>query len=61
MACYLQLLSVSVFQNIVPHSSIKDVLELFVPENKLNSVQAEAEMLPSIEITKVSSCTDAVL
>lgn len=61
MACYLQLLSVSVFQNIVPHSSIKDVLELFVPENKLNSVQAEAEMLPSIEITKVSSCMDAVL
>lgn len=37
----------------MPHGSIKDVLELFVPENKLNSVRAEAEMLPSIEITKV--------
>ena len=45
----------------MPPGSIKDVLELFVPENKLNSVRAEAEMLPSVEITKVSSCADAVL
>lgn len=60
-ACCLQLLSVSLFQNIVPHSSVKDILELFVPENKLNTVQAEAEMLPSVEITKVSSCMDNVL
>ena len=45
----------------MPTGSIKDVLELFVPENKLNSVRAEAEMLPSVEITKVSSRADAVL
>lgn len=43
----------SLFQNIVPHGSVKDVLELFVPENKLDHVRAEAEMLPSVEITKV--------
>lgn len=45
----------------MPHGSVKDVLELFVPENKLDSVRAEAEVLPSIEITKVSLCVDAVL
>lgn len=50
----------SLFQNIVPHGSIKDVLELFVPENELSSVRAKAEMLPAVEITKVSLCADAV-
>ncbi|NWX37079.1 PAPS2 synthase, partial [Notiomystis cincta] len=41
------------FSNIVPQGSIKDVLELFVPEDKLSSVQAEAEKLPAVEITKL--------
>lgn len=44
-------------QNIVPQGSIKDVLELFVPEDKLSSVRAEAEKLPAVEITKVLSHT----
>lgn len=55
------MLSLSLFQNIVPCASIKDVLELFVPENKLHSVRAEADMLPSIEITKVTSHLNAAL
>lgn len=32
---------------------MKGVHELFVPENKLDQVRAEAEALPSLEITKV--------
>lgn len=53
----VQMLPVSVFQSIVPQGSVKDVLELFVPEDKLSSVQAEAEKLPALEITKVLSHT----
>lgn len=53
----LQALPASVFQNIVPQGSVKDVLELFVPEDKLSSVRAEAEQLPVLEITKVLSHT----
>lgn len=53
----LQVLPVSVFQNIMPQGSVKDVLELFVPEDKLSSVRAEAEKLPAVEITKVLSHT----
>lgn len=53
----LQVLPVSVSQNIVPQGSVKDVLELFVPEDKLSSVRAEAEKLPVLEITKVLSHT----
>lgn len=49
----LQVLPGSAFQNIVPQGSVKDVLELFVPEDKLSSVRAEAETLPAVEITKV--------
>lgn len=44
-------------QNIVPHTVIKGIIELFVPENKLDQVQAEAETLPSLSITKVRGCT----
>ncbi|XP_076195620.1 bifunctional 3'-phosphoadenosine 5'-phosphosulfate synthase 2 isoform X1 [Aptenodytes patagonicus] len=51
--CIQQVVELLQTQNIVPPGSIKDVLELFVPENKLNSVRAEAEMLPSVEITKL--------
>ncbi|NWY05829.1 PAPS2 synthase, partial [Nothoprocta ornata] len=50
---FLQLLSACLPQNIVPQSSIKDVLELFVPENKLDFVRAEADALPAVEITKL--------
>ncbi|XP_008936528.1 PREDICTED: bifunctional 3'-phosphoadenosine 5'-phosphosulfate synthase 2-like, partial [Merops nubicus] len=51
--CIQQVVELLQAQNIVPHGSIKDVIELFVPENKLSSVRAEAEMLPSVEITKL--------
>ncbi|XP_030909255.1 bifunctional 3'-phosphoadenosine 5'-phosphosulfate synthase 2 [Melopsittacus undulatus] len=51
--CIQQVVELLQTQNIVPHSSVKDILELFVPENKLSTVQAEAEMLPSVEITKL--------
>ncbi|NXA42388.1 PAPS2 synthase, partial [Eudromia elegans] len=51
--CIQQLVELLQTQNIVPQSSIKDVLELFVPENKLDFVRAEAELLPSVEITEL--------
>ncbi|NXA55056.1 PAPS2 synthase, partial [Nothocercus julius] len=51
--CIQQVVELLQSQNIVPQSSIKDVLELFVPENKLDFVRAEADMLPSLEITKL--------
>ncbi|XP_015746960.1 bifunctional 3'-phosphoadenosine 5'-phosphosulfate synthase 2 isoform X1 [Python bivittatus] len=40
-------------QSIVPSSSIKDVLELFVPENKVEQTWAKAGTLPSVNITKL--------
>ncbi|XP_026542548.1 bifunctional 3'-phosphoadenosine 5'-phosphosulfate synthase 2 isoform X2 [Notechis scutatus] len=40
-------------QNLVPSSAIKDVLELFVPENKVEQTWAKAGTLPSINITKL--------
>lgn len=43
-------------QNIVPHTIINGIHELFVPENKLDQVRAEAETLPSLSITKVMVC-----
>uniref|UniRef100_A0A8C5TXV8 adenylyl-sulfate kinase n=1 Tax=Malurus cyaneus samueli TaxID=2593467 RepID=A0A8C5TXV8_9PASS len=51
--CIQQVVELLQAQNIVPHGSIRDVLELFVPENKLSSVRAEAEKLPAVEITKL--------
>lgn len=44
------------FQNIVPHTIINSIHELFVPENKLDQVRAEAETLPALSITKVTGC-----
>ncbi|XP_026575707.1 bifunctional 3'-phosphoadenosine 5'-phosphosulfate synthase 2 isoform X1 [Pseudonaja textilis] len=40
-------------QNLVPSTAIKDVLELFVPENKVEQTWAKAGTLPSINITKL--------
>ncbi|NXQ02137.1 PAPS2 synthase, partial [Vidua macroura] len=51
--CIQQVVELLQAQNIVPQGSVKDVLELFVPEDKLSSVQAEAEKLPALEITKL--------
>lgn len=42
------------FQNILPHTIVKGIHELFVPENKLDQVRTEAESLPSLSITKVN-------
>lgn len=41
-------------QEVVPASAVNTVRELFVPENRLQAVKAEAEALPSFEITKVT-------
>ncbi|NXM14117.1 PAPS2 synthase, partial [Ploceus nigricollis] len=51
--CIQQVVELLQAQNIVPQGSVKDVLELFVPEDKLSSVRAEAENLPALEITKL--------
>ncbi|XP_054238084.1 bifunctional 3'-phosphoadenosine 5'-phosphosulfate synthase 2 [Indicator indicator] len=51
--CIQQVVELLQAQNIVPQSSVKDVLELFVPENELERVRAEAETLPCLQITEV--------
>ncbi|NWT74383.1 PAPS2 synthase, partial [Prunella himalayana] len=51
--CIQQVVELLQAQNIVPQGSVRDVLELFVPEDKLSSVRAEAEKLPALEITKL--------
>ncbi|KAM3606324.1 uncharacterized protein V6R79_014272 [Siganus canaliculatus] len=40
-------------QNIVPGEIMKELVELFVPENKLNLAVADAKTLPAISITKL--------
>ncbi|XP_070608346.1 bifunctional 3'-phosphoadenosine 5'-phosphosulfate synthase 2 isoform X2 [Erythrolamprus reginae] len=40
-------------QNLVPSCAIKDVLELFVPENKVEQTWAKAGTLPSVNISKL--------
>ncbi|MXQ80542.1 hypothetical protein E5288_WYG009085 [Bos mutus] len=51
--CMQQVVELLQEQNIVPHTVIKGIHELFVPENKLDQVRAEAEALPSLSITKL--------
>ncbi|KFV69222.1 Bifunctional 3'-phosphoadenosine 5'-phosphosulfate synthase 2, partial [Dryobates pubescens] len=51
--CIQQVVELLQAQNIVPRSSVQDVLELFVPENELDRVRAEAETLPCLEITEL--------
>ncbi|XP_036684380.1 bifunctional 3'-phosphoadenosine 5'-phosphosulfate synthase 2 isoform X2 [Balaenoptera musculus] len=51
--CVQQVVELLQEQNIVPHTIIKGIHELFVPENKLDQVRAEAEVLPSLSITKL--------
>ena len=43
---------------MIPASAVHTVKELFVPEDKLESVRKEAETLPSLEITEVSQVTE---
>lgn len=40
-------------QNIVPGEILEEVIELFVPENKLNLAVTDADTLPTISITEV--------
>ncbi|XP_053063848.1 bifunctional 3'-phosphoadenosine 5'-phosphosulfate synthase 2 isoform X2 [Acinonyx jubatus] len=51
--CVQQVVELLQEQNIVPHTIMKGIHELFVPENKLDQVRAEAEALPSLAITKL--------
>ncbi|XP_023616283.1 bifunctional 3'-phosphoadenosine 5'-phosphosulfate synthase 2 [Myotis lucifugus] len=51
--CVQQVVELLQEQNIVPHTVINGIHELFVPENKLDQVRAEAEALPSLPITKM--------
>nr|XP_033798763.1 bifunctional 3'-phosphoadenosine 5'-phosphosulfate synthase 2 isoform X2 [Geotrypetes seraphini] len=51
--CIQQVVELLEEEAIVPPAVIKDIEELFVPENKLDLVRAEAESLPSLQITKV--------
>ncbi|XP_074855621.1 bifunctional 3'-phosphoadenosine 5'-phosphosulfate synthase 2 isoform X2 [Carettochelys insculpta] len=51
--CIQQVVELLQAQNIVPKTVIKDVVELFVPENQIGEAQAEANRLPSLEVTKL--------
>ncbi|XP_030058940.1 bifunctional 3'-phosphoadenosine 5'-phosphosulfate synthase 2 isoform X2 [Microcaecilia unicolor] len=51
--CIQQVVELLQQEAIVPPAAIKDIEELFVPENKLDLVRAEAETLPTLQITKV--------
>ncbi|KAM4636245.1 bifunctional 3'-phosphoadenosine 5'-phosphosulfate synthase 2 isoform 2-T2 [Discoglossus pictus] len=51
--CIKQIVDLLEERSIVPSGAIKDVHELFVPENMLSQAQAEAKSLPSLEITKL--------
>ncbi|XP_069124380.1 bifunctional 3'-phosphoadenosine 5'-phosphosulfate synthase-like isoform X2 [Argopecten irradians] len=46
---------------VVPSSAVNTVHELFVPENQVEKVRAEAENLPSLEITKLDKQWTQVL
>ncbi|XP_048363008.1 bifunctional 3'-phosphoadenosine 5'-phosphosulfate synthase 2 isoform X1 [Sphaerodactylus townsendi] len=51
--CIQQIVELLQEQNIVPPAAIKDVLELFVPENKMEHARTDANTLPSMKITKL--------
>ncbi|XP_033732217.1 bifunctional 3'-phosphoadenosine 5'-phosphosulfate synthase-like isoform X2 [Pecten maximus] len=46
---------------VVPTTAVNTVHELFVPENQVETVRAEAENLPSLEITKLDKQWTQVL
>ncbi|CAL8391113.1 unnamed protein product [Arctogadus glacialis] len=51
--CIDQVLELLREQNIVPSGKLKEVNDLFVPENKLSLAVADAAILPTISITKL--------
>ena len=46
-------ISAFILQGVVPTTAVRNVKELFVPENNYEAAKAEAEALPSMEINKV--------
>lgn len=46
-------ISILHLQGVVPSTAVRNVKELFVPENKLEDAKVEAEALPCMEISKV--------
>ncbi|KAL4240703.1 Bifunctional 3'-phosphoadenosine 5'-phosphosulfate synthase 2 [Mactra antiquata] len=51
--CVQEVVSHLVEKEVVPSTAVNNVKELFVPENRLDAVKAEAASLPSLEITKL--------
>ncbi|XP_041364915.1 bifunctional 3'-phosphoadenosine 5'-phosphosulfate synthase-like isoform X2 [Gigantopelta aegis] len=51
--CVQEVVHALIEHDIVPQSAINTVKELFVPENRVESVKAEACSLPSMEINKI--------
>ena len=48
-------MDVFIFQEVVPVTAVQAVKELFVPPARVAAVKAEAEALPSLDITKVKA------
>uniref|UniRef100_A0AAX7UP80 Uncharacterized protein n=1 Tax=Astatotilapia calliptera TaxID=8154 RepID=A0AAX7UP80_ASTCA len=51
--CLHQVLDLLKEQKIVPNEILEEVTELFIPEDRVNHVLAEANTLPTISITKL--------
>ncbi|XP_006783825.1 bifunctional 3'-phosphoadenosine 5'-phosphosulfate synthase 2-like [Neolamprologus brichardi] len=51
--CLHQVLDLLKEQKIVPNEILEEVTELFIPEDRVNHVLAEANMLPTISVTKL--------
>jgi len=51
--CVQQIVEVLQGNGILPRSAVEKVIELTVPDNKLEAARAEAETLPKVEITKL--------
>jgi len=51
--CVQQVVGVLEKATIVPRSAVEVVEELFVPENQLDNIRKEAEVLPYVDITKL--------
>lgn len=51
--CVQEIVSHLVEKEVVPSSAVQTVRELFVPENRVDAVRAEAEALPSFEMTEL--------
>ena len=47
----------NILQEVVPSTAVHAVKELFVPSTRQSAVKAEAEALPSLDITKVNIIT----